>query len=118
MPDAVATEATELSTEISRAIGTIWTHYARGVRPADVQTQIRANVVTCVLTGAVDGFDKGMAAENEPADTRKRSAGAYKLDATAAVRRLTRMRVNAFVSKHDAKTDVAKEVFILDPLRS
>ena len=118
MPDAIAPQATELSTEISRAIGTIWTHYARGVRPADVQTEIRANVVECVLTGAVDSFDKGMALEDEPAPARKRTTGAYKLDATAAVRRLTRMRVNAFVSKHDAKTDTAKEVFILDPLRS
>jgi uncharacterized protein YbcI len=117
---ATPSAASELSDEISKAIGSVWAHYARGTRPSGVQTEITGNVVRCVLTGAVDDFEKGMAApppEDEPADARKRSTNAYKLDATSAVRRLTHRRVNAFITKHDAKTDTATEVFILDTSR-
>jgi uncharacterized protein YbcI len=106
--------------EISRAIGSVWTHYARGERPAGIETEISGNVVRCTLTGAVGNFEKGMAAapaEDEPDDARPRSTNAYKLDATTAVRRVTHRKVNAFVSKHDAKTDTALEVFILDGSR-
>jgi uncharacterized protein YbcI len=118
--DATTTVVSDLSDEISKAIGSVWAHYARGTRPGGVETEISGNVVRCVLTDAVDDFEKGMAApppEDEPAGARKRSTNAYKLDATSAVRRLTHRRVNAFVSKHDAKTDVATEVFILDTSR-
>ena len=117
MPEEAIAPATELPDEISRAVGNIWTHYSRGVRPADVQTEIRANVITCVLTGAVGAFDKGMALDDEPAPARKRSANAYKLDVRTAVRKLTHTRVDALISKHDAKTDVAREVIILQPRR-
>jgi uncharacterized protein YbcI len=115
--DVTTAAPSDLSEEISKAV---WAHYAGGSRPGGVETEISGNVIRCTLTDAVDAFEKGMAApppEDEPADARKRSPNAYKLDATSAVRRLTHRRVNAFVSKHDAKTDTALEVFILDPSR-
>jgi len=39
----------------------------------------------------------------------------YKRDAVAAVVNLTRQRVSSFVSSHDRDTDVATEVFTLEP---
>jgi uncharacterized protein YbcI len=120
MSDATVPEGSDLPSEISRAVGSVWTHYTRGARPEGIETEITGNVVRCTLTGAVDDFEKGMAApppDDEPADARPRSANAYKLDATTAVRRLTHRKVNAFVSKHDAKSDTATEVFILDGSR-
>jgi hypothetical protein len=45
----------------------------------------------------------------------KLTPAAYKRDAVAAVVRLTRQRVVAFVSSHDRDTDVATEVFTLEP---
>ena len=45
----------------------------------------------------------------------KLTAAAYKRDAVAAVVRLTRQRVACFVSSHDRDTDVATEVFTLEP---
>jgi hypothetical protein len=45
----------------------------------------------------------------------KLSPAAYKREAVAAVVRLTRQRVASFVSSHDRDTDVATEVFTLEP---
>jgi len=39
----------------------------------------------------------------------------YKRDAVAAVVRLTRQRVTSFLSSHDQDTDVATEIFTLEP---
>ena len=39
----------------------------------------------------------------------------YKREAVAAVVRLTRQRVVSFVSSHDRDTDVATEIFTLEP---
>jgi hypothetical protein len=46
---------------------------------------------------------------------KKLSLASYKKDAVAAVVRLTRQRVMSFVSSHDRDTDVATEVFTLEP---
>ena len=45
----------------------------------------------------------------------KLTSAAYKRDAVAAVVRLTRQRVASFMSSHDRDTDVATEVFTLEP---
>jgi hypothetical protein len=38
----------------------------------------------------------------------------YKRDTSAVVARITHSRVAAMISKHDTKTGVATEVFVLD----
>jgi hypothetical protein len=45
----------------------------------------------------------------------KLTPAAYKQEAVAAVVRVTRQRVVSFVSSHDRDTDVATEVFTLEP---
>jgi hypothetical protein len=63
-----------------------------------------------VLVHAVRDYDRSMIAPQTHDTIRgagKLTPAAYKRDAVAAVVRLTRQRVVAFVSSHDRDTDVA-----------
>jgi uncharacterized protein YbcI len=103
--------------EVTRALVSLWTQYA-GKRPATARTDVRGNVVTCELVDAVGDYDKRMIAAQSGDTVRgvgKLTAAAYKREAVAAVVRLTRQRVASFVSNHDRDTDVATEVFTLEP---
>ena len=106
-----------LSARISRAFGSLWTRYA-DKRPSEIRTEIRGNVVTCQLIDAVGVFNGSMIARQTD-DTVRGMGGltpdGYKRDAVAAVVNLTRQRVSSFVSSHDRDTDVATEVFTLEP---
>ncbi len=106
-----------LSARISRAVGSLWTEYA-DKRPSNIRTEIRGNVVTCQLIDAVGVFNASMIAPQIDDTVRrvgKLTPADYKRDAVAAVARLTRQRVSSFVSSHDRDTDVATEVFTLEP---
>ena len=108
---------TGLPAELTRAFVSLWTEYA-GTPPSDARTEIRGNVVTCVLVDAVGDYNRTVIAPQTQDTVRgvgKLSPGAYKRDAVAAVVRLTRQRVASFVSSHDRDTDVATEVFTLEP---
>jgi uncharacterized protein YbcI len=106
-----------LSTEVTRSLTSLWTRYA-GKAPTNGRTEIRGNVVTCVLADAVGDFNKSMIAPqtyDTVSGTGRLTAAAYKRDATAAVTRVTRQRVVSFISSHDRDTNVATEVFTLEP---
>jgi uncharacterized protein YbcI len=106
-----------LSARISRAVGSLWTEYA-DKRPSEIRTDIRGNVVTCQLIDAVGTFNGSMNAPQTDDSVRRvgqLTPADYKRDAVAAVARLTRQRVSSFVSSHDRDTDVATEVFSLEP---
>jgi uncharacterized protein YbcI len=117
MPDRSAPQAPAgMRADITRSLAFLWTEYA-GRRPTAVRTEIRGDVVVCTLVDAVAAFESrtsaarpdGTVAENGP------SLAAYKSEAVAAIVRLTRQRVSSFVSSHDRDTDVATEVFTLEP---
>ena len=57
-----------LSAEVTRSLTSLWTRYA-GKAPTNARTEIRGNVVTCVLADAVGDFNKSMIA---PQTTRHR----------------------------------------------
>jgi hypothetical protein len=111
-----------LSADLTKSFVSLWMQYA-GKPPTEARTEIRGNVVTCVLADAVGDFNRNMIDQNMIAprthDTvggvGKLTAAAYKRDAVAAVVRLTRQRVASFVSSHDRDTDVATEIFTLEP---
>ena len=71
-----------------------------------------------MLVDGVDDFNQSMIAP-QPLDTArvagKLTATIYKREAVAAVAKLTRQRVASFVSSHDRDTDVATEIFTLEP---
>ena len=98
------TQFPTLSAELTKSLASLWTRYAAGKSPSDARTEIRGNVVTCVLVDAVADFNRS-----------KLSQAGYKREAVAAVVALTRQRVISFVSSHDRDTDVATEIFTLEP---
>lgn len=106
-----------LTAELTRSLTSLWTRYA-GKRPSGGRTEIRGNTVTFVLADAVGDFNRSMI-DPQTHDTvggvGKLTPAGYKRDAIAAVGRVTRQRVSAFVSSHDRDTDVATEVFTLEP---
>jgi Na+-translocating membrane potential-generating system MpsC-like protein len=116
-PTATGRLPNGLPAEITKSLVSLWTQYA-GKAPSDARTEIRGNVVTCVLIDAVGDYNRSMIAP-QARDTvqgaGKPTPAAYKREAVAAVVRLTRQRVSSFVSSHDRDTDVATEVFTLEP---
>jgi uncharacterized protein YbcI len=111
------TERQTLSAEVTQSLTSLWTRYA-GKAPTNARTEIRGNVVTFVLVDAVRSFNRSMVAP-QPGDTvlgvGKLTRAGYRREAVAAVVRLTRQRVTSFVSSHDRDTDVATEIFTLEP---
>jgi len=95
--------------ELTTSLTSLWTRYA-GTPPTTARTEIRGNVVTCVLTDGVGAFNERMIAPRA-----RDTPAAYKREAVAAVVGLTRQRVVSFVSSHDRDTDVATEIFTLEP---
>jgi len=106
-----------LSAELTKSFVSLWAQFA-GKPPTGARTEIRGNVVTCVLADAVGDFNQSMIAPQAHETVRgvgKLTPAAYKREAVAAVVRLTRQRVASFVSSHDRDTDVATEIFTLEP---
>jgi hypothetical protein len=111
MTDSAKTRQSEgLPAEITRSLVWLWTKYA-GQPPTGARTEIRGNVVTCVLADGVGDFNRSMIVRGEEGPT----SAEYKSDAVAAIGKATRQRVEAFLSSHDGETDVATEVFTLEP---
>lgn len=105
------------SSELTRSLTSLWTEYA-GERPGDVNTEVRGNVITCTMADAVGAFNRSMIAPQARDTVRgfgKLTYATYKQEATAAVVRVTSQRVASLVSSHDRDTDVATEVFTLEP---
>jgi uncharacterized protein YbcI len=116
-PASTARLTNGLPAELTKSLVSLWTHYA-GKAPTAARTQIRGNVVTCVLVDAVRDYNRKTGAEQTQDDIRdlgKLTTEAYKRDAVAVVTRLTRQRVASFMSSHDRDTDVATEIFTLEP---
>jgi hypothetical protein len=74
--------------------------------PGAARTEIRDNVITCVLVDAVG--------EAEAQGAGRLRSAAYKSDAAAMVANLTGRRVTSFLSSHDPDTDVVTETFALE----
>lgn len=106
-----------LSAELTESLSSLWTRYA-GRRPISGRTEIHGNVVTCQLIDAVGAFNRSMISPQTRDSVRgvgKPSLADYKRDAVAAVVGVTRQRVMSLVSSHDRDTDVATEIFTLEP---
>ncbi len=106
-----------LAQEITGALASLWTRHT-GARPSDARTEIRGNVVTCVLTDAFDGdpgSDVATARVPTPGGTPEAAVAQYERDATAAVTRATRQRVRSLASGRDVESGRATETFVLEP---
>ena len=117
MTDRRTAQPGGMPAEITKSLVSLWTQYA-GRPPTNARTEIRGNVVTCVLVEAVGNYNRSTITPQTRDTVRgegKLTPAAYKRDAVAAVVRVTRQRVASFLSSHDRDTDVATEVFILEP---
>jgi Na+-translocating membrane potential-generating system (MpsC) len=116
MTDLRKAQASGLPAKITSSLATLWTRYA-GNPPSDVRTELRGDVVTCVLVDAVDAFERqlGRPATQEDPAGESGTLASYKSEAVETIVRLTRQRVSSFVSSHDRETDVATEIFTLEP---
>lgn len=115
MPDQENQQAPDLSTEIGGALSSVWARYV-GARPSSSEVNLDDGVVRWILPGGTGAFEKGMAAgdsEREPGDP-VRTVASYERDTSAVVAKATHRRVRARMSKHDKKTGIATETFVLE----
>ena len=105
-----------LSAAISRHVVRLFSEYT-GRGPTRVRTTIRVSVVLCV---AQDNMTKGerRLVESGEAETvvsiRRKFQSTMRVDLVSGVELLTGRKVVSFMSDHDAITDHAAEVFVLD----
>src|SRR4051812_17546265 len=99
----IARAAHGLSAEITQAFVSLWTRYA-GRRPAEARTEVRGNVITCVMVDAAGAAGEKTGASSADALDPRPSRRAYRREAVAAIVRLTRQRVASFVSRYDPET--------------
>ena len=120
MPDQQDAEgltprASALTAEIGASLASVWARYF-GARPSEAETRLKADSVHWVLARGTSEFEQGMAAEAAEGDAPlpERTMYGYKRDTSAAVAKVTGRRVMAMISKHNEKTGVATETFILE----
>ena len=105
--------------QITKSLGSVWSRHA-SERPSEVTTEISDSVVKCTFKDAVASFNAGPVVEEEAngngvaEESRVPNPTAYRHEAIAAVSRVTERRVVGFIPKHDKKTDIATEKFILE----
>jgi uncharacterized protein YbcI len=102
-----------LREEITDALVAIWIHYA-GKSPADARTDIRDNVVTCVLIDAVSDYDSALGKRSASSSASGLSDASYKSEAAAKVAELMGRPVTSLISSHDLDTNAATETFTLE----
>ena len=111
--------AAGLPAELTRSLVSLWTQYA-GKPPSGARTEVRGNVITCVLIDSVGDYNAGLIEaqrqnlENPASGASRRTDAAYKSEAAATVTDLTGRRVTSFISSHDRDTNVATETFTLE----
>lgn len=101
-----------LPEEITSSLTAVWKRFTTK-RPESASTEIEGNIVRCVMPASVQDFAHGMTMGEDDEDPASRLIS-YRRDAARAVSRTTHCRVLAQMSNHDAKTDVATEVFVLE----
>jgi hypothetical protein len=101
------------SDEIAKSLGSVWQRFS-GQRPKSTSVEISQDVVRCVIH---EGIPDTVADEDgeTPLDPGLLPDSAtFRYNATAAIARITRRRVVAFIPKRDKKTEISTQTFILD----
>ena len=123
-PKTVAEPAAEttVASEIARSVGSIWQRRV-GTRPANVSTEINGDAIRCVIEEG-----EALPAEPEPAADAEvdpdapvfggTDTNAYRHEASAAVARITKRTVSAYIAKKDKKTGNSTQTFILERIRT
>ena len=88
-----------ISQEIARSLSSIWQRRT-GVRPSSVSAELSGDVVRCAIEAGDQEVESG-----------------YQREACAAVTRIARRKVSAYIASTDAKKGVATQKFIFERAR-
>jgi uncharacterized protein YbcI len=110
------TPGRSLSMEISNLIVRLFSEYT-GRGPNKARTIIRDNLVICVTHGNMTKGERRLVQEGEGAmvvSVRRKFQTTMRDDLVGGVELLTGRKVISFLSDHNAETDHAAEVFVLE----
>jgi uncharacterized protein YbcI len=105
----------ELNAAISNVMVSLMSEYT-GRGPTKAHTTIRDNVVVVLLQDTLTAGERalvGRGRAEKVLDLRSEYQAAMRDDATAAIARLTRRSVTAFMSTNHIDPDLATEIFVL-----
>ena len=106
-----------LTMEISREMVALMKEYL-GRGPTRARTYIRDNVVVCVMQDTMTKAERSLVAgenQHQVREIRRLFQDSLRDDAIAIVERATGRRVISFMGDHDIETDIAAELFVLEP---
>lgn len=104
----------DLSAQLTRSLTSVWQQNA-GAKPSSTNTELSTDRVKFMLAGAISGDPEQPVGEDEK--PRSTATSRYRNEAIAAVTRITGRRVLGFIPKRDSKTDVASDIYLLEPRR-
>ena len=105
-----------LSAAISNLVVRLFAEYT-GRGPTRARTTIRENVVVCITEDNMTKAERRLTQEGEDelvVTVRRKFQSTMRDDLVGGIELLTGRRVVSFLSDHDAETDHAAEVFVLD----
>jgi hypothetical protein len=113
--DTVTEQASEspVSAEIGRAVSSIFQRRG-GTRPTSVETKFQGDAIRCVIADGEPTPEE--TAAQELAVGSGTDTTAYRHEAAAAVTRITKRHVNAYIAKRDEKAGLSTQTFILEPV--
>jgi hypothetical protein len=93
---------TNISQEIARSLSSIWQRRT-GAKPNSINAEFRGDVVRCRI-------------DTDALEPDTESSG-YQHEACAAVTRIVRRKVSAYIASTDAKTGTTTQKFIFERIR-
>lgn len=100
------------SSEIARALGSVWQRFS-GRRPKSTHVEIERDVVRCVIEESPPDAE-GEEPVAGPDSEHSLSSPRFDYNATAVITRATGRRVIAHIPKHEKNTLITTQTFILD----
>ena len=116
MTETKESAAPSISTEIARSVGTIWER-RDGTRAANVSTVIDGDAIRCTIEAGEATAEPSEDGEDAPA-LAGTDSNAYRHEASAAVARITKRTVSAYIAKRDKATGNTTQTFILERVRT
>jgi hypothetical protein len=98
-------------------VGSIWQRRT-GARPNSVSTKIEGDAVRCVIEEGKPTAEETEALAADESEVAGTDSNAYQHEASAAISRITKRTVSAYIAKRDKKTGLATQTFILERVRT
>jgi uncharacterized protein YbcI len=106
-----------LSRDLAKAMVALYKEYV-GRGPTRARAHVDTEIITVILEDTMTRAEQTLADEDEEElvrGVRRVLQGKFSEDATEIVENLTGRKVRAFMSDHAIESDIAAEVFVLEP---